>query len=181
MDLRASFTVPLSASLTLPAGGEAVNEPIPFPTTGGGSGNLVVSLHLPTAVTLTPVHAKADTVYPANGNSTTDAAGAPDPGCDDQRTRVDRLPGTQGSNPPGSVVNISRSGLPAQDDRPLADGSGTTAADVAETVENEDSLARSTEARLIGQEPQPSMNRALRTTLVEAAAPVSPTSTPHAF
>ncbi|GAB2969082.1 hypothetical protein GCM10017788_80370 [Amycolatopsis acidiphila] len=67
-----------ATSLTLSAGGEAISDPIPFPATNGGSGNLVVSIHLPSAVTRAPVHtAPATPTYLATGNTTTDASGTP--------------------------------------------------------------------------------------------------------
>jgi hypothetical protein len=65
-------------AITLPAGGEAYSDPVAFPATTGGSGNLAVSLHLPTAVAAAPVHNAGNTTnYLASGNSTADATGTP--------------------------------------------------------------------------------------------------------
>jgi hypothetical protein len=67
-----------NSSLTLPAGGEALSDPIPTPATNGGSGNLVVSIHLPNTVTRAPVHtAPVTPTYLASGNGTTDTTGTP--------------------------------------------------------------------------------------------------------
>ncbi|WP_236796492.1 LamG-like jellyroll fold domain-containing protein [Amycolatopsis sp. GM8] len=162
-----------SSSVTLPAGGEILSDPIAFPATSGGSGNLVVSIHLPNAVTRAPVHTGLVTpTYLASGNSTTDSSGTPytttlpgdyyltaldatttdptagtiailgdqtstagaaGPGRSDQQTWVDDLPAALAGSLPGSVVNVSRAGQPAEDWWRLADGTGTTAADTAGT------------------------------------------------
>lgn len=64
--------------ITLPAAGEAISDPIAYPATTGGSGNLAVSLHVPTAVTAAPVHALANApTYLASGNATADSSGVP--------------------------------------------------------------------------------------------------------
>jgi len=63
-------------TLTLAAGAEAYSDPIAFPSTTGSSGNLVVSLHLPSAVTAAPVHTAGNTAnYLASGDATTDQTG----------------------------------------------------------------------------------------------------------
>ncbi|WP_084022590.1 LamG-like jellyroll fold domain-containing protein [Amycolatopsis thermoflava] len=166
-----SLTFAGNTSVTLPAGGEVLSDPVDFPATTGGSGNLVVSLHLPNPVPQAPVHTAANApTYLANGNTTTDtsgtpytttltsdfyltglevtttdptagtvailsdqtaAVGAPTAGRTDQRTWVDCLPGILGASLPGSVVNISRAGMPARNWWKLADGTGTTAGDSA--------------------------------------------------
>ncbi|AHH98644.1 LamG-like jellyroll fold domain-containing protein [Kutzneria albida] len=66
-------------SITLPAGGEAYSDPVPFPaTTTLSSNNLVVSLHLPTAVTWVPTHAALTTPsFRADGDATTSSDGTP--------------------------------------------------------------------------------------------------------
>lgn len=67
-----------SAGVTIPAGGEATSDPVAFPATGGGSGNLTVSVHLPTAVTQAPVHANPNTpAYLGAGNATGNSDGVP--------------------------------------------------------------------------------------------------------
>ncbi|MTD59683.1 LamG-like jellyroll fold domain-containing protein, partial [Amycolatopsis pithecellobii] len=169
----AALTFGGTSSVTLPAGGEILSDPITFPTTSGGSGNLVVSLHLPSAVTRAPVHtAPVTPTYLATGNNTADTSGSPytttlpgdyyltavdvtttDPttgtiailgdqtsaagassaGRSDQQTWVDHLPDALAGNLPGSVVNVSRAGQPADDWWKLADGTGTTAADTTGT------------------------------------------------
>jgi hypothetical protein len=63
-------------TLTLAAGAEAYSDPIAFPDTSGGSGNLAVSLHLPTAVAAAPVHTAGNTTnYLAAGDATADQTG----------------------------------------------------------------------------------------------------------
>ncbi|MEU4807186.1 LamG-like jellyroll fold domain-containing protein [Actinosynnema sp. NPDC023587] len=65
-----------SASVTLPAGGEVFSDPVTFPS--GGNGNLVVSLHLPNAIALTPVHGNATApTFLASGNTVTNTDGTP--------------------------------------------------------------------------------------------------------
>jgi hypothetical protein len=71
----AGLTFGGGASLTLPAGAEARSDPVSFPATAGGSGNLLVSLHLPTAVTRAPIHAQTVATYLGDGNLTADTAG----------------------------------------------------------------------------------------------------------
>lgn len=62
-----------TAHVTLAAGSDVTSDPITFPT--GGSGNLVVSIHLPTAVTFTPIHGQANNLVSlAAGNHTADTA-----------------------------------------------------------------------------------------------------------
>ncbi|MEU6156526.1 LamG-like jellyroll fold domain-containing protein [Actinosynnema sp. NPDC047251] len=64
------------SSVTIPAGGEAYSDPVTSPS--GGNGNLVVSLHLPNATTLAPVHANATApTYLAAGNTVTNTNGTP--------------------------------------------------------------------------------------------------------
>lgn len=54
-------------SVTLPAGGEAYSDPVPVPA--APTGNLVISLHLPTAVTRVPAHRSANNgSYLASGD-----------------------------------------------------------------------------------------------------------------
>jgi hypothetical protein len=67
-----------SHTVTIPAGGEVTSDPVTFPSTTGGSGNLTISVHLPTAITRAPMHTDANsTTYLANGNTTTDTTGTP--------------------------------------------------------------------------------------------------------
>ncbi|GAA0616807.1 SGNH hydrolase [Kribbella sandramycini] len=65
------------AGVTLPAGGEALSDPVAYPA----GGNLAVSLYLPNAVRQTPVHQSANRVNEptllANGNATADSTGTP--------------------------------------------------------------------------------------------------------
>jgi hypothetical protein len=63
-----------SASVTLAVGGEAVSDPVAYPT--GGSG-LAVSIHLPNAVAASPLHASGDPTFLAAGNATADSSGTP--------------------------------------------------------------------------------------------------------
>ncbi|RKT54155.1 LamG-like jellyroll fold domain-containing protein [Saccharothrix australiensis] len=63
-------------SVTLPAGGEVYTDPVAVPS--GGNGNLVVSLHLPTATTLAPTHGNATApTFLAGGNTVTNTDGTP--------------------------------------------------------------------------------------------------------
>ncbi|MEU4447051.1 LamG-like jellyroll fold domain-containing protein [Actinosynnema sp. NPDC050801] len=63
-----------AASVTIPAGGEVYSDPVAMPT----GGNLVVSLHLPTAVPQAPVHGEANApTYLASGNVVGNVDGAP--------------------------------------------------------------------------------------------------------
>ena len=65
-----------SATVTIPPGGEVTSDPVTYPT--GGSGNLVVSIHLPNAVTKAATHAVSNSkVYLATGNNTTNSNGTP--------------------------------------------------------------------------------------------------------
>jgi len=67
-----------NATVTIPAGGEVLSDPITTPSTIGGSGNFVVSVHLPNAVANAPVHEGATAPsYSATGNQTANATGAP--------------------------------------------------------------------------------------------------------
>ncbi|TMR96585.1 LamG-like jellyroll fold domain-containing protein [Nonomuraea basaltis] len=67
------------ATITLPAGGEVLSDPVAYPA--GGTGNLTVSLHLPNAVKYSPAHHAANNLSEptllANGNATTDTTGTP--------------------------------------------------------------------------------------------------------
>lgn len=67
------------ATVTIPAGGDISSDPIPLPTTPGGSGSLAVSLHLPNqTITTTPAHTANGTItYLAPGNTTTNQDGTP--------------------------------------------------------------------------------------------------------
>ncbi|ADJ49064.1 SGNH hydrolase containing a LamG-like domain [Amycolatopsis mediterranei S699] len=63
-------------SITLPAGGDGYSDPVAVPATP--TGNLVVSLHLPTAVTRTAAHRSANnSSYLASGDATANTDGAP--------------------------------------------------------------------------------------------------------
>lgn len=65
-------------SITLAAGAEAYSDPVATPDTSTGSGNLVVSIHLPTAVATAPVHTNSNTTnYLATGDTTTNQDGTP--------------------------------------------------------------------------------------------------------
>lgn len=65
-------------TITLAAGAEAYSDPVAFPDTSTGSGNLVVSIHLPTAVTTAPVHTAGNTTnYLATGDATANQDGTP--------------------------------------------------------------------------------------------------------
>lgn len=163
-----------SAGATMAAGTELSSDPVAFPSTSGGSGNLVVSLHVqaPGTTKVAAHHTPAATSYlsneddtanldgapfgspvgvdyfftgldvsaAANGNGTiavlgdqTSLSGATGGNCGGgsayQCTWVDDLTGTSGLSIPGTVVNASRSGTPAQDQWRLNDGGGGTAAD----------------------------------------------------
>jgi hypothetical protein len=65
-----------TGSVTIPAGGEMLSDPIAAPA--GGSGNFVVSLYLPNAVAQAPVHEGATAPsYLSTGNNTSNTTGAP--------------------------------------------------------------------------------------------------------
>ncbi|MEU4769779.1 LamG-like jellyroll fold domain-containing protein [Actinosynnema sp. NPDC023794] len=65
-----------AATVTLPAGGEALSDPVAYPT--GGNGNLVVSIHLPTATAQAPMHGNPTApTYLAPGNAVADTTGTP--------------------------------------------------------------------------------------------------------
>jgi hypothetical protein len=67
-----------TASVVIPAGGEVLSDPVTFPSTTGGSGNLVVSLNFTTTVARAPVHAFTTTqTYLASGNQTATTQAAP--------------------------------------------------------------------------------------------------------
>lgn len=65
-----------STQVTIPGGAEVYSDPVTFPT--GGSGNLLVSVHLPNPVTVAPYH---DTwsmpTFLATGNTTANTTGTP--------------------------------------------------------------------------------------------------------
>lgn len=64
--------------VTIPAGGEVYTDPVTFPSTAGGSGNLIISLHLPTAVAAAPRQATPhQPTFLATGNLTSDSTGTP--------------------------------------------------------------------------------------------------------
>jgi hypothetical protein len=74
----AALTFGGQTHVTIPAGGETYTDPIAFPVTTGGTGNLVISLHIPTAVTAAPRQATAhQPTYLATGNAAADATGTP--------------------------------------------------------------------------------------------------------
>ncbi|WP_157367990.1 LamG-like jellyroll fold domain-containing protein [Alloactinosynnema sp. L-07] len=61
-----------STQVTLPAGSEMLSDELTYPATISGSGNLMVSLHIPTAVALAPTHYSPGTqTWSAAGNQTT--------------------------------------------------------------------------------------------------------------
>ncbi|MBA8926786.1 hypothetical protein BC739_003992 [Kutzneria viridogrisea] len=66
-------------AVTLPPGGEAYSDPVAFPaTTNASNNNLVVSLHLPSAPGLMPVHYGATTIgYTADTDVTANSDGTP--------------------------------------------------------------------------------------------------------
>ncbi|MEU4445720.1 LamG-like jellyroll fold domain-containing protein [Actinosynnema sp. NPDC050801] len=65
-----------ATTVTLPAGGEALSDPVAFPTSGNG--NLVVSIHLPTATTQAPMHGHPTApTYLAPGNTVANTTGTP--------------------------------------------------------------------------------------------------------
>jgi Concanavalin A-like lectin/glucanases superfamily/OSK domain len=67
-----------SDSVTIPAGGDVWSNPVAMPSMSGGTGDLTVSLHIPSSdsVTAGSIHDSANLVtYYASGNDTTDQAG----------------------------------------------------------------------------------------------------------
>ncbi|MDX3656717.1 hypothetical protein PV646_05305 [Streptomyces sp. ID05-26A] len=65
-----------ATSVTLAAGAEIYSDPIAMPA--GGSGNLLVSLHIPTGTTLAPVHGGASApTFLAWNNNVADSTGTP--------------------------------------------------------------------------------------------------------
>ena len=69
------------ASVTIPAGGDAYSDPAAMPPTSGGTGWLLVSMHIPATETVTalPVHESVDslTTYNASGDVTANSDGTP--------------------------------------------------------------------------------------------------------
>lgn len=66
-----------AAGVVIPAGGEVLSDPIAFPSTAGGSGKLVVSMHFTTAVGRAPVHPYTKSAtYLATGNRVAEQDGA---------------------------------------------------------------------------------------------------------
>ncbi len=62
--------------VTIPAGGEVYSDPVPFPDTEGGSGELAVSLHFPNGVTASPATSGYGMpTHVAPGDMTADATG----------------------------------------------------------------------------------------------------------
>jgi hypothetical protein len=73
-----SLTFGGQAQVTIPAGAEIYSDPVTFPTTTGGSGNLIVSLHLPNAVSTAPRQGTLhQPTFLATGNTTNDSTGSP--------------------------------------------------------------------------------------------------------
>ncbi len=67
-----------NASVTLPVGGEVDSDAVAFPSTSGGSGNLVVSLYLANAVGKAPQHSTmTNSTYLSNENDTANTDGSP--------------------------------------------------------------------------------------------------------
>lgn len=165
-----------ATSVTIPVGGEIDSDAVASPSTTGGTGDLLVSMHLP-SVTRLPVHTtRTNATYLSAENDTANQTGTPFttavPGdylltgvdvsatdttagtiavvgdqlsttgatggtCDGNTgyacTWVDDLAAGGAGQLPGSVVNASRAGTPAQDQWQLTDGTGTTAADTGGT------------------------------------------------
>lgn len=74
-----------TGTVTIPAGGEINSDPVAFPSTSAGSGNLLVSLDVSASPTQVPVHGTTtNATYLASGNATTNtdgsAFGTPVPG-----------------------------------------------------------------------------------------------------
>src|SRR5262249_55069583 len=69
-----------SASVTLPAGADAYSDPVAKPSVTGGTGKLVISLHIPatSAQTLVPLHETPNSpTFYTTGNQTANADGTP--------------------------------------------------------------------------------------------------------
>ena len=67
-----------SASVTVPSGGEIDSDPIAFPATTGGSGDLLVSLHVTAAPAQVPVHGTTtNATYLSGANDTANTDGTP--------------------------------------------------------------------------------------------------------
>lgn len=166
-----------SAGVTMPVGAEVDSNPVAFPSTSGGSGNLVISVHLAASSAQTPVKVPVHTTltnstFVASGDQTANTDGSPYgtaipddyflTGVDVSTTKsgvgtvavlgdqdsmggatggncgggsgygcswVDDIATAPGFNVPGTIVNVSREGTPAQDQWQFADGSGTVAKD----------------------------------------------------
>lgn len=72
-----SFGTGDSASVTIPAGGDVYSNPVALPATGGGTGALTVSLHIPGSVGSVPIHnTAAVATYTASGNQTGNTDGS---------------------------------------------------------------------------------------------------------
>ncbi|HWF81819.1 MAG TPA: LamG-like jellyroll fold domain-containing protein, partial [Streptosporangiaceae bacterium] len=69
-----------SASVTLPAGADVYSDPVAKPAVSGGTGKLVISLHIPatSSETLVPLHETPNsTTFYATGNQTANSDGTP--------------------------------------------------------------------------------------------------------
>lgn len=69
-----------SASVTLPAGADVYSDPVAKPSVSGGTGKLVISLHIPatSSQTLVPLHETPNsTTFYATGNQTANSDGTP--------------------------------------------------------------------------------------------------------
>jgi hypothetical protein len=69
-----------SASVTLPAGADVYSDPVAKPSVSGGTGKLVISLHIPatSAETLVPLHETPNsTTFYATGDQTANSDGTP--------------------------------------------------------------------------------------------------------
>lgn len=67
-----------STNVTIPGGAEVYSDPVPLPPTTSGPGKLLVSIHVPTAVTAAPNHNTFHSpTYIASGNATADSTGTP--------------------------------------------------------------------------------------------------------
>nr|WP_083466276.1 LamG-like jellyroll fold domain-containing protein [Kibdelosporangium sp. MJ126-NF4]CEL14900.1 putative secreted protein [Kibdelosporangium sp. MJ126-NF4]CTQ96470.1 putative secreted protein [Kibdelosporangium sp. MJ126-NF4] len=94
-----------NAAVTLPAGGEVLSDPVSYPAVSGGSGNLVVSVHLPSAVSAAPVHTSpTEPTLLANGNATADSTGTPFTTTLDGSRYVSALDVSTTDNQHGTVV-----------------------------------------------------------------------------
>jgi hypothetical protein len=67
-----------TGGVTIPAGGEVNSDAVAFPATAGGSGNLLVSLHVSVSPTQVPTHGTTtNATYLGSGNATTNTDGSP--------------------------------------------------------------------------------------------------------